>query len=255
MTSGCRHGPAPTEVAARLLCGAGSGAVSLVVNGRCGVPTPVLHGRHDDGQPWMLADPGRLPGWEPVDNLRGVPVTLGIVEQAPLADLRVTTAGLVAKGTALLVPPGCEGRLAGQATESSTAAELLRGWPEGRLYRLRLRHIVVHLGESRVQVDPDRVSGAHPDPLALDQWSAVERIATVHAGTLEVLTLRVEARAAYQADGSCVEPAEQVRLIGVDARGATALCIRGGTGTRVRVAFRRLISTIDEAIGELGDLL
>lgn len=250
----CRHAPAPEQTAVRLLGGSGSGAVSLVANGRCGPPTPVLHGRHEDGRAWIVADPSRLPGWEPVDYLRGgVAVTLGIVEQAPIADLCVTTAGLLGKGTAQLVPPGRE---SGAAPESSErVGELLEGWPEGRLYEVTLFEIVVQVGHRRVPVDPCIVAGTEPDPLARDQWSAVEQITMAHHRTLQVLTQRTEAQTGYQSGGGCVEPAEQVRLIGVDQRGATALCIRGGTGTRVRIPFRRPIHTVDEAIAELGDLL
>jgi hypothetical protein len=180
-----------------------------------------------------------------------MPVTLGIVEQAPLADLRVTTAGLVGKATARLVPPGREGGADPKRGDSSGVGELLDGWPEGRLFGLDFADLVVQFGERRVQVDPRVVQQTQPDPLALDQWSALERITMAHHDTLQVLTLRTEARAARTSD----EPAGQVRLIGVDQGGATALCIRGGIGTRVRIPFRRAIATVDEAIAELGELL
>lgn len=244
----------PAQVAARLLSGAGSGEVRIAGNGSCVRPLPVLHGRSPQGMEWMVTDQTRLPGWEAVDHLRSFPVTFGVVEQAPLVDVCVTTASLVGMGTAQVLPPGQQLTVAPSRCDRPTLAEILQTWAEARVFRLCLQDLTVEGPFGRAKVDPDTVRRTRLDPFALDQLGVVERISASHEDLVATLARPWTDHPANPADPAGSDPAEQVRLIGVDRRGATALRVLGSTGIRVRIPFPQPVETIEAAIDALLEL-
>ncbi|GAB78834.1 hypothetical protein SAMN05421595_0045 [Austwickia chelonae] len=231
------EGEALPSMARRLLSGAGTATLRLARVPTCSANVPVLHGQEHDGTTWVVTDPDRLHGWT-TEDLDGTPsVVISITEQAPFADHALTTAAVLVRGKATLLPVGSLPDTSD--TECLMLAQTLTDWPDARILRIHIDGVWARDLFDSADLDPEDVQRAAVDRLAADSATLVRLLSATHADELALIADLCLGR-----DGLT----EAILPVSADTCGITTLCPRAVPPRIVRIPFNTPVDSPPEAL-------
>lgn len=244
-------GESPDQAAARVLGGAGRGALTTP-----GHPWPdpglLAHGRDECGTLLLLIDPRHDSPWRHVGRAP-VEVCLGIHEDAPVADVRVRMTTLTMRGVVREAAPLMRHRLLTGESGPANLSVPLRDWPDSIVLAFEPHHIEIECAGMRHTLTPGAVRLAEPDPVGADQFAATQAVLAHCGDALAALVASILTRSPI--DVAAIPRGLEVVPVAVDRWGLTVLVSKDTCRHTFRVTLPRQARDVPDLLGILDELI